>query len=49
MYSDIQLINPIEDQIQDDIGNLKTDRQKASDSYFEKPIREDILKRNGAE
>ena len=42
MSSNIPLINPTEDQIQGDIGNLKTDKQKASDSYFEKPLSEDI-------
>ena len=44
MSSNIPLIKPTEDQIQDDIGNLKTDKQKSSDSYFEKPISEDIEK-----
>ena len=44
MSSNIPLINPIEDQFEDAIGNLKTDKQKASDSYFEKPISEDIEK-----
>ena len=28
MYSNIPLINPAEVQKQDDIGNLKTDKQK---------------------
>ena len=32
---DIPLIKPIEDQFEDAIGNLKTDKQKASDSDFE--------------
>ena len=41
MSSNIPLIKPTEDQIQDDIDNLKTDKQKASDSYFEKPLSED--------
>ena len=41
MSSNIPLINPTEDQIQGDIGNLKTDKQKASDSYFEKPLSKD--------
>ena len=41
MSSNIPLIKPTEDQIQDDIGNLKTDKQKASYSYFEKPLSED--------
>ena len=44
MSSKIPLIKPTEDQIKDDIGNLKTDEHKASDSYFEKPISEDIEK-----
>ena len=44
MSSNIPLINPTEDQIQDDIGNLKTNKQKSSYSYFEKPISEDIEK-----
>ena len=44
MSSNIPLINPTEDKIQDNIGNLKTDKQKASNSYFENPIREDIEK-----
>ena len=38
MSSDIPLINPTEDKIQDDIGNLQTEKQKASDSYSEKPL-----------
>ena len=42
MYFNIPLIKPTEDQIKDDIGNLKTDEQKASYSYPENPIREDI-------
>ena len=44
MSSKIPLIKSAEDQIKDDIGNLKTDKQKSSDSYFEKPISEDIEK-----
>ena len=32
------MINPTEDKIQDGIGNLKIDKQKASDSYSEKPL-----------
>ena len=44
MSSNIPLTKPTEDQIQDNIGNFKTDKQKASDSYFEKPISEDIEK-----
>ena len=37
-------MQPKEDQIKDAIGNLKTDKQKASYSDFEKPISEDIEK-----
>ena len=44
MSSKIPLIKPTEDQIKDAIGNFKTDKQKASDSHFEKPISEDIEK-----
>ena len=44
MYSKIILIKPTEYQIKDDIDNLKIDEQKASESYFEKPISEDIEK-----
>ena len=44
MSSKIPLIKPAEDQIKDDIGNFKTDKQKASYSYFENPIREDTEK-----
>ena len=38
MSSNIPLINPTEDKIRDDIGNLKTQKEKASDSYSEKPL-----------
>ena len=38
------MIDPTEDQIKDDIDNLKTEEQKASDSYFENPKSEDIEK-----
>ena len=41
MSSNIPLINPREDKIQDNIGNLKTEKQKASDSYFEKTLSKD--------
>ena len=41
MSSNIPLINPTEDQIQDNIGNLKTEKQKSSDSYFENTLIED--------
>ena len=39
MSSNIQLIKPTEYQIQGNIGNLKTDKQKTSDSYFETFLR----------
>ena len=39
MYSNIPLINPAEDKTQDDIGNLQTEKQKASESYSEKPLK----------
>ena len=38
MSSNIPLINPTEDKIQYNIGNLKTEKQKASDSYSENPL-----------
>ena len=41
MSSNIPLINPTEDKIQDDIGNLKTEKQKASYSYSENPLSKD--------
>ena len=41
MSSNIQLINPTEDKIQDDIGNLQTNKQKALYSYSEKPLIKD--------
>ena len=44
MSSKIPLINPTKDQIKDTFGNLKTDKQKVSDSDFENPISEDIGK-----
>ena len=44
MSSKIPLINPTKDQIKDAFGNLKTDKQKSSNSYFENPISEDIGK-----
>ena len=34
-------MNPAEDKIQDDIGNLQTKKKKASESYSEKPLRKD--------
>ena len=42
MSSNIPSIKPKKYQMNDAIGNLKTDEQKASDSYFEMPISEDI-------
>ena len=44
MSSDIPLIQTKKDQIKDSIGDLKTDKEKAPDSDFEKPIGEDIEK-----
>ena len=44
MYSNIPLINTKEDQIKETIINLKTDKQKASDSYFENSISKDTEK-----
>ena len=41
MSSNIPLINPTEDKIQDDIGNLQTEKQKASQSYSENPLSKD--------
>ena len=41
MYSNIPLINPIEGKVQDNIGNLQTNKQKASDSYSEKALSKD--------
>ena len=41
MSSNIPLINPTEDKIQDNIGNFQTEKQKASDSYSEKPLSKD--------
>ena len=37
MSSNIPLINPTEDKTQDDTGNFQTEKEKASDSYSEKP------------
>ena len=48
MSSNIPLINPTEDKIQDNIGNLQKDKQKALDSYYEKPLSKG-KKRHGAE
>ena len=44
MSSNITLINPTEDKIQDDIGNFQTEKQKASGSYSEKNLSKDIEK-----
>ena len=44
MSSNIPLIKSKEDQIKDTIGTLKTDKQKASDLYFESPISKDTEK-----
>ena len=41
MSSNIPLINTTEDKIQDDIGNLKTEKQKSSESYYENPLSKD--------
>ena len=41
MSSNIPLINPTEYKIQDNIGNLQTEKQKASDLYSEKPLIKD--------
>ena len=41
MSSNIPLINPTEDKIQDNIGNLQTEKQKASESHYEKPLSKD--------
>ena len=41
MSSNIPLINPTEDKIQDNIGNLQTEKQKASESYSEKTLSKD--------
>ena len=41
MSSNIPLINPTEDKIQENIGNLQTEKQKASESYSENPLSKD--------
>ena len=41
MSFNIPLINTTEDKIQDDIGNLQTDKQKASESHSENPLSKD--------
>ena len=44
MSFNIPLINQTEDKIQDDIGNLQTEKQKASELYSENPLSKDIEK-----
>ena len=44
MSSKIPFIKPTGDETKDDIGNLKTDEQKGSYSYFEKSISKEIEK-----
>ena len=41
MSSNIKLINPTEHKIQDNVGNLKTEKEKASDSHSEKRLSKD--------
>ena len=41
MSSNIPLINPTEDKIQDNIGNLQTEKQKSSESYSENLLSKD--------
>ena len=41
MSSNILLINPIKDKTEVDIGNLQTERKKASESYSENPLNKD--------
>ena len=41
MSSNIPLINPAEDRTQDDIGNLQTEKQKASESYSDNLLSKD--------
>ena len=38
------MINPTEDKIQDNIGNLQTEKEKASYSYSEKSLSKDLNK-----
>ena len=38
MSSNIPLMNPTEDKTKDNIGNFQTKKQKASESYSEKPL-----------
>ena len=41
MSYNIPLINPKKDKIQDNIGNLQTEKQKSSESYSEQPLSKD--------
>ena len=41
MFSNIALMNRTKDKIQDDIGNLQTEKLKALESYYEKPLSKD--------
>ena len=41
MSSNIPQINTTEDKIQDDIGNLQIEKQKAPESYSENPLSKD--------
>ena len=41
MSQNIPLIKPTEDKIQNDIAFLQTEKQKASESYSEKPFCKD--------
>ena len=41
MSTNIPLINPTEDKIQNNIGNFQTEKQKASESYSKKPLSKD--------
>ena len=41
MPSNIILINPTEDKIQDNIVNLQIEKQKTPESYSEKPLSKD--------
>ena len=41
MSYNITLINPTEDKTQENIGNLQTEKKKASESYSEKPLSKD--------
>ena len=41
MFSNIPLINPTGDKIQENIDNFQTEKQKASDPYYENPLSKD--------